>query len=124
MDGDLARAWKRIKKRRGWDDSAGIAADLRDVMIRCSPIPHDMAEEIAAFFLDEPIDEESVYKSQEILEILEGTWISRDSALTDDDWDFLKEQVNAWALDMDMGIVTGVMKLVVDRGGFGRSGNT
>lgn len=120
MEGDLSRAWKRLKKKRGWEDMAGITADLRETMVRLAPIPQDMAEEMADFFLTEPVDEEILYKSEEVLEVLTGDWRPADSALTDDDWDFLRELVNAWAPELDMDVVTDVMKLIVDRGDFSR----
>ena len=99
---------------------AGITADLRETMVRLAPIPQDMAEEMADFFLTEPVDEEILYKSEEVLEVLTGDWRPADSALTDDDWDFLRELVNAWAPELDMDVVTDVMKLIVDRGDFSR----
>ncbi len=118
MDGDLSRAWKRLKKKNGWDDTKGIATELRELMIRFAPVPPGMAEELADFYLPVPVDEDAVYKSEEILELLAGTWAHEESMLEEDDWEYLKEQVNAWAPDMDMGIVTDVMKVVVERGGF------
>ena len=118
MDGDLSRAWKRLKKKNGWDDTEGIAAELREMMIRFAPVPPGMAEELADFFIPEPVDENVIYKAEEILELLSGTWVPENSVLEEDDWKFLKDQVNAWALEMDMDIVTDVMKVVVNRGGF------
>ena len=118
MDGDLSRAWKRLKKINGWDDTEGITAELREMMIRFAPVPPGMAEELADFFIPEPVDENVIYKTEEILELLSGTWVPENSALEEDDWKFLTEQVNAWALEMDMDIVTDVMKVVVNRGGF------
>lgn len=113
MNGDLSRAWKRLKKKNGWDDAEGIALELRETMIRLSPVPTAMAEEMAAFYLFNPVDADAVYKSEEILELLCGTWVPENSVLETDDWDFLKEQINAWALEMDMDVVTDVMKAVV-----------
>ncbi len=118
MDGDLSRAWKRLKKINGWDDTEGITAELREMMIRFAPVPPGMAEELADFFIPEPVDENVIYKTEEILELLSGTWVPENSALEEEDWKFLTEQVNAWALEMDMDIVTDVMKVVVNRGGF------
>ncbi len=118
MEGDLSRAWKRLKKNIGWDDKESIAAELRETMIRFAPVPADLAEELADFFITEPVDSDVVYKSEEILELLSGTWAPENSVLEEDDWNFLKEQVNAWALEMDMDIVTDIMRAVVNRGGF------
>ncbi|MDF1567279.1 MAG: hypothetical protein RQ801_11545 [Spirochaetaceae bacterium] len=120
MEGDLSRAWKRLKKKRGWEDTVGITFDLRETMVRLAPIPKDMAEEMADFYITEPVDEETVYKSEEILEVLTGDWRPAESALTDDDWDFLRELVNAWAPELDMDVVTDVMRVIVDRGVFSR----
>ncbi len=118
MEGDLVRAWKRSKKKHGWDNDEDIGADMRETLARCAPVPRSMAEELAAYFFPGPIDEESVYRSEELLEILTGVWAAEASALTDEDWEFLKELVNEWAVEMDMGIVTDIMKVIVERGDF------
>jgi len=117
MNGDLSRAYKRLKKKNGWDDAGTTAKELRETMIRLSPVPVGMAEEMADFYLNNPIDPETVYRAEEILELLSGSWIPEDSVLEIDDWDFLREQVNAWAMEMDMDVVTDVMKAVVSHGG-------
>ncbi len=116
MNGDLSRAYKRLKKKNGWDNSEAIAAELRETMMRLAPVPMGMAEEMADFYLGKPLDDDVVFKSDEILELLSGTWSSENSLMEIDDWDFLKEQVNAWALEMDMDVVTDVMKAVVSYG--------
>lgn len=118
MEGDLLRAWKRLKKKYGWDDRENITAEIREMMVRIATVPLGMAEEMAEFYLPEPVDEDAVFKSEEILELLSGSWTSENSVLEDDDWDFLREQVNAWALEMDMDVVTDVMQAVVENGGF------
>lgn len=118
MEGDLLRAWKRLRKKYGWDDRENITAEIREMMVRIAAVPSGMAEEMAEFYLPEPVDEDAVFKSEEILELLSGSWTSENSVLEDDDWDFLREQVNAWALEMDMDVVTDVMQAVVENGGF------
>jgi hypothetical protein len=118
MEGDLLRAWKRLKKKYGWDDRENITTEIRELMVRIMSVPPGMAEELADFYLPEPVGEENIYKSEEILELLWGAWVPENSVLAGDDWDFLKEQVNAWALEMDMDIVTDVMRAVVENGGF------
>ncbi len=116
MNGDHSRAYKRLKKKNGWDNSEATAAELRETMIRLAPVPLGMAEELADFYLGNPLGADAVLKSDEILELLGGTWAPEDSLMEIDDWEFLKEQVNAWALEMDMDIVTDVMKFVVSYG--------
>lgn len=118
MEGDLVRAYKRLKKKYGWDDTEQVDVELREDMIRFAPVPQEMGEEMADFYLSSPLDDEKVWKGEEILELLAGSWASENSVLADDDWNFLKELVNVWALDMDMDVVTDVMRVVVDRGGF------
>ena len=118
MEGDLARSWKRLKKKYGWDDTEGVDAELRDTMAKFAPVPRDMGEELAGFFLTSPVDEEKIWKSEEILELLAGTWEPSGSALADEDWDYIRDLINAWAVELDMTIVTDVMRVVVDRGGF------
>ena len=119
MDGDLTRSWKRIRKNRGWDNTAGITEDLRDAMASMIPVPRDMADELSEYFVPELVDQEVLYRAEEVLEVFSGTWTEKDSALSDEDWDYMKELVNAWAEHLDMDVVTDVMRYVVDRGGFG-----
>lgn len=118
VEGDLYRSWKRLRKKYGWDDRAGTAAGLRAAMVRYAPVPRCMAEEMADFFLPPALDEQAVYKSDEVLELLAGRGSSQNSILSDDDWVFLEEQVNEWAHELDMRIVTHVMRAVVERGRF------
>ena len=120
MEGDLIRAWKRSKKKRGWNDHDGIAGDLRERMIQLSPSPRSMGEELAAYFLPNPIVEDAVYRSEEVLDIFDGQWSSEDSALSDEDWAYIEELVNAWALEMDMNVVNQVMRVVVENARPGR----
>jgi len=102
-----------LKKKKGWDDTEGIEKELQETMIRLSPVPGGMAEELADFYLNGSFDTDGVYKADEILELLSGTWVPENSLLEIDDWDFIEEQVNAWAMEMDMDVVTDVMKAVV-----------
>ena len=118
MEGELTRVWRRIKKRRGWEDSAGIAADLQESMAKFSPVPPDMADELADYFIGDPVDEQTVYKCEEVLELLSGSWKDQESALNHEDWIFIRDLVNLWAIELDMDIVTAVMQAVVDKGGF------
>ena len=118
MDRDMSRAWRRIKKKRGWDDADGIASELMSVMTSLLGDPAPMAEETAAYFLGGGIDDEALYKSDEVLELFDGSWRPEGSILDNDDWDFLRDLVNVWAGELDMDVVTSVMRAVVDRGGF------
>jgi hypothetical protein len=120
MEGELTRAWKRLKKKNGWDNEAKTESDIRELMIRFSPVPRGMAEEMADFYLPSPLSQDALCKSDEILELLTGSWAAQGSCLEEDDWEFLKEQVNEWAPEMDMDVVTSVMKAVVERGDFSR----
>lgn len=118
MEGDLVRAWKRSRKKHGWDNVEDVAVDMREMLSRFAPVPNAMAEELAIYFLPGPVDEEAVYRSEEILEILGGNWGPEGSALVDEDWEFLRELINEWAPEMDMGIVTDVMRVILERGDF------
>ena len=118
MNGDLSRAYRRLKKKNGWEDTRKITSEMKAAMRKLSPVPEAMAEELADFYLQDPVTADALNKSEEILELLNGTWGAENSILESDDWDFLKEQVNAWAIDMDMDVVTNVMKAVVSNGGF------
>jgi hypothetical protein len=118
MNGDLSRAYRRLKKKNGWDKAEETGKELQETMMRLAPVPGAMAEELADFFLEDSALEETVYRADEILELLNGTWIPEDSVLKADDWNFLEELINAWAVEMDMDVVTDVMKAVVSYGGY------
>ncbi|MCG8453763.1 MAG: hypothetical protein MI717_11330 [Spirochaetales bacterium] len=118
MNGNLHRDWKRIRKARGYEDEQGIAEELREVFVQMAPLPQDMGEELALRFLSEPVDDEVLYRTEEVLEVLDGQWTAQDSALRDDDWAYLRDLVDSWATELDMDVVTSVMRVVVERGGF------
>lgn len=116
MSGDLFRAWKRSKKNRGWKSYESIAADVREVMVHLIPAPRDMAKEIANYFITLPFGEDVLYRAEEIINLFTGQWSMENSLLSDGDWDFIKEMINAWALETDMDIVTDVMRSAVESG--------
>ncbi|OQX29368.1 MAG: hypothetical protein B0D92_04020 [Spirochaeta sp. LUC14_002_19_P3] len=116
MNGDLFRAWKKSKKNRGRESYQSMAADVREVMARLIPAPRAMAKEIADYFITVPFDEDVLYRAEEIVNLFTAEWSREDSLLNDGDWDFIKEMINAWALEMDMDIVTNVMRATVESG--------
>ncbi len=118
MHGDLLRAWKRLKKKHGWDNPEAIDSDLRETMAGILPVPQDMGEELAHYFLGSPVDEERLCRSEEVLELFDGTWQERESALSRADWNFLRDLVNLWAVELDMGLVTELMRHILEQGGF------
>lgn len=118
MKNDLYRAWKRSRKVRGWENQEDIANDMKKLMLKLLPIPQGMAEELADFYWSIPIDEATVYRAEEILEVFYAEWSEEETVLNDEDWDFLRDLVNAWALDMDMKVVNDVLRIVVEMGGF------
>lgn len=121
MDGELSRAWRKIRKRRGHDDPSGAVTDLRGIMSSLVPGPPAMGDEIAEFFLGDQADDESVYKADEVLDLLAGIALPDESLLDMSDWEFIRDTVNGWAEELDMRIVTDVMRRVVERGGFSRT---
>ncbi len=118
MEGDLLRTWKRSKKKRGWDNYGDIAADLREKMSRIVPIPQNMAVELAEYFLPGPIDEDAIYRLEEVLDIMAGQWDAGNSILNYSDYEFIKEFANAWALELDIGVLNQIMQVIVETGGF------
>ncbi|PIE05180.1 MAG: hypothetical protein CSA76_00385 [Spirochaetales bacterium] len=118
MDGDLLRAWKRLKKKHGWNNTEAIDSDLRQAMVRILGLPEDFGEELADYFLPSPAGEEELYRSEEVMELFGGTWKPQESALNIDDWEFLRDLVNAWARELDMDTVTELMRHILDNGGF------
>ncbi len=118
MEGDLLRTWKRSKKERGWNNYGDIAADLREKLYRIAPIPRNMAVELADYFLPGPIDEDSIYRLEEVLDIIAGQWNAENSLLNDSDYEFIKDLANAWALELDIGVLNQIMQVIVEMGGF------
>ena len=121
MEGELTRVWKRARKKYGRDAQEEIAGSIRHVIVKHFPIPNEMAEEIAEYYLEQEIDYCLVEKLDEIQELMNDRWLPEESALGGDDWDFLKDLINDWALEIDMELVNRIMKIVVEKGGFSGS---
>ena len=119
MDGELSRAYRRIKKSRGWNNPLEISKDLKTEMVRLLPLSPLMAEDIAVFFISAAPDDNSVYRAQEVLELFDGSWErGADSLLTENDWEYIRDSIDEWAAEMDMEIVTFIMRIIVESGGF------
>ena len=113
------RAYRRIKKNRGWDNLPEISKELKTAMVRLLLLPPIMAEDIAVFFISDAPDNDSVYRAQEVLELFDGSWErGADSLLTETDWEYIKDSIDEWAAEMDMEIVTFIMRIIVESGGF------
>jgi hypothetical protein len=119
MNGELERAYRRIKKKAGWDNPERIIAELRETMVKMSPVPAQMAIEAAQYFIDDIQDDSFIYRAQEVMELFNGDpQLQKKSMLSASDWNFIRELVDEWAAEMDMDIVTGIMTAAVDNGVF------
>lgn len=120
MEGDISRYYKRSAKRHGWNAENEIAGDLKAFFIKQLPIPLNMSEELADYCFQSPLEEKLVYKLEEFIELMHERWSDSGTVLDRNDWFFLTDLINEWAMEIDMALVTYIMKIAVQKGVFSK----
>ena len=89
------------------------------------PLPGSMVDEVFDLFAERIVErhgtdgvffDDARYLA-DVADLLSGQYDEQNDPLERDDWSVVGDVVNDYALDLDMGLVTYVMKLVVDHGG-------
>ncbi|MDC7221821.1 MAG: hypothetical protein PQJ59_17955 [Spirochaetales bacterium] len=115
MNNEFIRQYKRISKTcQG--DFTGKEGELREVLTRLlGGFPSEMAREGADYFLPGNSVEEEVQKGADLLDLHNEELEGDKAYFTAEDWNFLKELINAYAEDLDMEWVAYAMQFLLDR---------
>jgi len=119
-----SRLIDRLKRSAGEKAEDRIMADVRDVFFSAlSDLPDTAVHDLFNFYTDFYYSGqlrctdvfEFGYHLGRVLDVLSGEYDERYPLETDDEWDAIREMVNEAADDMDLGTVTTVMNLLLER---------
>jgi hypothetical protein len=119
--------YKRAKEaiRRGEGKSIEqTAGDIRDVLFTfLKELPENLQHDIFNFYLDAYLDDESpdktLYQLAEaplaMIDFMTGQVASVDAEFSEEEWEMIREGINANADDMDIRLLNQLMSVLVEK---------
>lgn len=119
--------YKRAKEaiRRGEGKKIEvIAGDIRDVLFTfLKELPENLQHDIFNFYYDAYLDDESPDKTlyqlaegpRAMIDFMTGQVASVDAEFSDEEWEMIREGINANADDMDIRLLNQLMSVLVEK---------
>ena len=116
---DFSRSCKQLRKKYKYECSDAFMDDLKDLFIRAIGQPDEFSLELMEYCCpDSSLEDKQFDKLSDMVDLFQMDYDESFDRLEKEDWSYLKELVNSWAMDMDMDLVTYVMQFVVNAGEF------
>ncbi len=116
---EFGRSCKQLRKKYNFETTDDFLSDLRELFIKSIGEHEDFCLELMDYCLSPgDVEDKDIEKLSDMVDLFHLNYNDGYNQLDQDDWVFLKDLVNVWALEMDMDTVTYVMQLVVDAGVF------
>ncbi len=116
---EFERSSKHIRKKYNYENSPELMADLSELFVKYMDQPEDLSLDVFDYVLNgRELEDGHIIKLSDMVDLFRMDYNDEFNHLELEDWRYLKELVNGWALEMDMDIVTYVMQRVVDAGAF------
>lgn len=115
---------KQVLKNSTGKDEDQLAAEIRDVLFdSMRDIPTNLQHDIFNFYYDKYLDLEDPNKTLytlcempvPMIDFLMGNILTDDLKFSDEEWDLIREGINAVADEMDMTMLTRLMTILVDK---------
>jgi len=116
---DFDRSCRQLRKKYKYEFSEEFLEDLKHLFVRALGQPEELTLELMDYCCPgETFEDELQERMGDIVDLFRLDLDENSSRLTQSDWEYLKDLVNSWAMDMDMDVVTYVMQHIVSQGGF------
>ncbi|MBN2655499.1 MAG: hypothetical protein JXR86_00455 [Spirochaetales bacterium] len=117
MESPFYRGLKKIKKNHFAGKGNDVEAEIKEMLYRNLDVDDSICDDI---FFRYCAGAENLFDSAEILadivDLFNCQYDEETDPLTEDDWVYVRSIVNASADEMDMNVITYIMRLIVDRG--------
>jgi hypothetical protein len=122
----FSRHLNKIRKETGFQlNTSSLEQVRKSFLFNIGDVPDELKVEMYEYFIeqygengeDRRTIDELAEKLRAVVELFNFE-LNDEEALSDDDWDFIKETVSDYALDLDDETLTYIMRFVVERGGF------
>lgn len=116
------------KQNLGLDDERLVERVRDSFFSHLDELPNELRYDMFEYFYDQFLNhqnkklgfDEFSSKLKSIIELFNFEYEAGDDFLTNDDWEYIKETVSDYALEIDDSSLTYIMKFVVERGTFDR----
>lgn len=117
MESPFYRGIKKVKKNFYADNTLDVEADIKSLLYKNMDIAESVCDDIYFKYCNdrEKIIDAAFYLS-DIVDLFNGDYDELNDPLEEDDWYYIRNIVDACADEMDLDIVTYIMRLIVDRG--------
>lgn len=116
---DFERSCKQVRKKHDYKNGPELREELKDLFAGSLGQTDEMALDIFEYILpSDDLEDLHVQRLSDMVDLFQMNYEEGYNKLSLEDWRYLKDLVNGWALEMDMDIVTYVMQNVVDAGAF------
>ena len=116
---EFNRSCKHLRKKYQYECTEEFLKELEELFKKALGLPEDFSSELMDYcYPGSEVDDKYFDKLADMVDIFNMEYDENVDTLEKEDWIYLKDLVNSWALDMDMDLVTYVMQLVVSAGVF------
>lgn len=117
MSNELMKRYKGLRKADPKADFEELKAPLRDALRKAlPPFPEAMIEEVWQYFIFPAQNQDDLEKASDFVEFCHDNLELDRSLLEEEDWLFIRDIVNMFALDLDLDFVSFVMTVIVNKG--------
>ncbi|MDC7233281.1 MAG: hypothetical protein PQJ58_08610 [Spirochaetales bacterium] len=116
---DFERSCKQLRKKYNFESSPELLEQIKELFGRSLGQPEELALDIFDYIMaGGDLEDSHVTRLSDMIDLFQMDYDEGFNSLETEDWSYLKDLVNGWALEMDMDVVTYVMQRVVDAGAF------
>jgi len=117
------KAKEAIRRAEGRPDEQ-IAGDIRDVLfVFLKDLPENLKHDIFNFYFEQFLESDDPQKSiyqlaeapQAMIDFMTGQGADLDADFTEEEWDMIKEGINANADEMDLRLLNQLMTVLVEK---------
>ncbi len=117
MESLFYRGIKKIKKNFYSQKTENVEGDIKDLLYKNMPVSQSVCDDL---FFKYCSDSENLFDSAQLLsdivELFNGEYDETNDPLEEDDWIYVRTVVNACADELNLELVTYIMRLIVDKG--------
>ncbi len=108
---------QKLQKKHSYAYSPAYEQDVRALFLRLLGGDKQIGRELFDHVLKEGrIGEEEILRLGDMVDLFTQDYDRNISSLGPEDWEFIKDLVNAWAAEMDLELVTSIMQEVLNEG--------
>jgi hypothetical protein len=117
MESPFYRGLKKIKKNFYSQNTVNVEGDIKELLYKNLNVSDSICDDLYFRYCG---DSENIFDSafllSDVVDLFNGEYDEVNDPLKEADWIYVRNVVNSCADEMDLDIVTYIMRLIVDRG--------